>query len=71
VSIYVRVADSYTEESDMFDWLMARLRERSTWLGIVSFLTAAGVVLEPEVAEGIVAAGLAIAGIVAAIGKDR
>jgi len=55
----------------MFDWLMARLRERSTWLGIVSFLTAAGVVLEPEVAEGIVAAGLAIAGIVAAIGKDR
>ena len=29
----------------MIDWLMDRLKERSTWLGIVSFLTAAGVTL--------------------------
>ena len=54
----------------MIDWLMDRLKERSTWLGIVSFLTAAGVTLEPGQAEAFVAAGLAIAGVVAAFTRD-
>ena len=55
----------------MIAWLFDRMKERSTWLGVVSFLTAAGIYLSPEVAEAIVAGGLALAGIVAAIGRDK
>jgi hypothetical protein len=54
----------------MMYWIQDRLKERSTWLGIVSFLTAAGVTFGPDQAEVIVSAGLAVAGVVAAFTRD-
>ena len=55
----------------MFDWIVKRLSERSTWLGLISFLSAAGVALQPEMSEAIVTAGVALAGMVAAFTKDK
>ena len=54
----------------MFEYILARLKERSTWLGIVSLITVAGVALSPEQSEGIVNAGVAIAGLVAVFTND-
>lgn len=51
-------------------WIFARLRERSTWAGAVSVLTAAGVSLKPDQADAIIAAGVAVAGAVFALTKD-
>lgn len=55
----------------MINWLFDRLKERSTWLGIASFLTAAGVALSPEQMEAVTATGLAFAGLIATMTKDR
>jgi hypothetical protein len=49
-------------EKDFMNWLLKRLQEVSTWRGIVLLLTAIGVKLEPDLAEAIIAAGLAIVG---------
>lgn len=44
-------------------WLLHRLREPSTWRGIVWMLTVAGWSLRPDQAEAIIAAGMALAGV--------
>ena len=54
----------------MFDYIIARLKERSTWLGIMSIVTVAGVALSPEQSEAIVSAGVAICGAIAAFTAD-
>lgn len=51
-------------------WARERGRERSTWLGLTGLLTAAGVALNPEQTAAIASAGVAIAGLVAALTKD-
>ncbi len=51
-------------------WLMERLTERSTWIGLVSVATGAGVAVSPEMINGIVTGGSLIAGTIAAITKD-
>lgn len=50
----------------MKDYLLARLKESSTWRGFVYMLTALGVTLTPAAAEAIIAAGMAIAGVIGA-----
>ena len=52
-------------------WIIARLKERSTWLGLTGLLTAVGVGLEPDQAEAIVTAGVALAGVIAMLTKDK
>lgn len=44
-------------------WLIARLKEGSTWRGLVWLLTVCGVLLTPEQTEAIVLAGMALAGL--------
>ena len=46
------------------------LKERSTWLGLVSILTALGFSVSPEDSEVIVSVGLALGGVVAIIFRD-
>lgn len=46
----------------MKEFLLNRLREASTWRGIVMLLTAAGVALSAAQTEAIIAAGMAIVG---------
>ena len=53
------------------NWLLDRLSERSTWIGLTGILTAAGVSLEPEIGEAIGAVGIALASLIAMLTKDR
>lgn len=52
-------------------WIIARLKERSTWLGLVSLASAIGLTLSPELSEAIVSIGLAIGGAIAALWPDH
>lgn len=54
----------------MFEYILARLKERSTWLGIMSIVTVAGIAISPEQSEAIVNAGVAIAGAIAVFTAD-
>ena len=45
------------------DFLLARARERSTWLGLVSVATALGIVLSEFQVEAVIAAGMSLAGV--------
>lgn len=55
----------------MAKYIIARLKEASTWRGIIGLLTAAGVTISPEMIEQIVAAGLAVMGIIGMVFKDK
>ena len=51
-------------------WLLSRLREASTWRGIVWILTFVGVVHSPEQGEAIMTAGMAIVGLLGVFLSD-
>lgn len=53
----------------MIDWLLNRLRENSTWRGLILLLTAAGVKLTPELQDSIVAVGLSVVGLINIVRK--
>jgi len=55
----------------MFKYLFARLSEASTWRGFIAFAAAAGATMSPEQSAAIVAAGLAIMGVVGIFFKDK
>lgn len=44
-------------------WIMVRLREATTWGGLISILTSIGIVLSPEAKDAIIQLGLAVAGV--------
>lgn len=52
-------------------WILARLKEPSTWRGIVLLLTALGIRIQPDVWEYIAAAGMAIAGLIGVLTADE
>lgn len=52
-------------------YILQRLKERSSWIGIISAIAAFGVLLSPEQQEAIAAAGIAIAGLITALTKDK
>lgn len=54
-----------------FSWVLDRLSERSTWLGLIGSLTGLGVVVQPQVAITIAGAGAFLAGLIAAATKDK
>ncbi len=51
------------------DWIFARLSENSTWRGLILIATAAGAHWSPESANAIIAAGLAVVGLINVIRK--
>lgn len=51
-------------------FLLARARERSTWLGLVSIATALGIALTDFQTEAVIAAGMSLAGVIAAFTGD-
>lgn len=55
---------------NILSFVIDRLKERSTWIGLTGLLTVAGVALEPEQIEAISLAGIAIASAIAAFTKD-
>lgn len=50
-------------------YLLSRAKERSTWLGLISLVTALGILFTPEQQESVIAAGMALAGLVGAFTK--
>ena len=55
----------------MIDWIVARLKEPTTWIGIISFATAAGVQIAPELQQSIITAGVAIGGTLAIVLREK
>ena len=51
-------------------YILSRSRERSTWIGMITVLTATGMALTSEQTEAIASAGMAMAGLVAVFTKD-
>ena len=51
-------------------YLLARLKEASTWRGIALLLTAFGVQVAPEVQEAVISVGIAVAGAVGVLFPD-
>lgn len=54
----------------LLSFLLNRAYERSTWLGIVSIATALGLTLTELQSEAVIAAGMSIAGVIAAFTGD-
>lgn len=54
----------------MINFVLDRLKERSTWLGILGIVTAAGIALTPEQLEAIALAGSALASAVLVFTAD-
>jgi hypothetical protein len=51
-------------------WIIERLKEVSTWRGLIVLLGLVGVSLSPEQAQAIVAAGLSIIAVVEVFRKE-
>lgn len=52
-------------------FFIERLKERSTWQGLIAILSALGVAITPEMALKIISAGTALAGFVSVITADK
>ena len=55
----------------MKSFILARAKEPSTWRGLFLILAAAGVPIAPQMAESIIATGLAIAGLIGVVTPDK
>lgn len=55
---------------NLAQYMLARLRERSTWLGLISLATALGLAVSESQQEAVIAAGSALAGLVATFVPD-
>jgi hypothetical protein len=55
----------------MKTYILQRIKEASTWRGVILLLTAIGVPVAPAMADSIIAAGLAIAGLIGAFSPDK
>ena len=55
----------------MKDYILDRMKEASTWRGIILLLTAVGVPVAPELQSVIISAGLGLAGLIGAIAPDK
>lgn len=52
-------------------WIVERLKERSTWLAVISLISLAGVTLQPDMKEIIITIGLAIGSLIFMVSKDK
>ena len=55
----------------MTDLIMNYLTQPSTWRGIIGVATAAGVFVSPEMATAIIAAGIALGGLINVARNER
>ena len=55
----------------MKDYIIARMKEPSTWRGLFLLLTAIGVPVAPEMANAIITIGLGIAGAIGVATPDK
>ena len=55
----------------VLSWLLARLKEPTTYLGLTAILSSMGVVIDPELAQNIQTAGLGVAGIILFVMREK
>jgi len=55
----------------MFTYIFSRLKERSTWLGVIAFATSCGASIATELTESIITVGVSPAGPVGVVTKDK
>ena len=55
----------------MFTYILNRLKERSTWLGLIAFATSCGASIATELTASIITVGMALAGLVGVVTKDK
>jgi hypothetical protein len=55
----------------MLQFILERGKEASTWRGLVALVTAVGVTISPELAEAVVALGLAVIGVLGVVTADK
>lgn len=55
----------------LLKYFLERMRERSTWLGFSSILTALGLTFSPDQSDAVISVGLSLAGLVAVLTKDK
>lgn len=53
------------------NYILTRLKERSTWLGLTGLLGAIGITLSPENTDAIITIGVAVASALAVITGDK
>jgi hypothetical protein len=53
------------------EWILARLKEKSTWLGILGLATALGVSIAPEMKEAISSVAVSIVAVVLIATKEQ
>ncbi len=54
----------------MLEYILARLKEASTWRGLILVVTAFGLALTPEQAELVTTVGLGLAGLLGTLTAD-
>lgn len=52
-------------------YALQRLTERTTWIGLIGLVSAAGVAVSPALAEQIAAAGMGLAGVILIVTQDK
>ena len=52
------------------NFILARAKERTTWVGVIGVASALGVTLKPDLAEAIASLGVAVASLVLMITTD-
>jgi len=57
--------------NDFLLYVRERLKEASTWRGLILFATAAGAKFSPEMSEAIITLGVAIAGLIGVATSDN
>lgn len=53
------------------DYALDRLSENSTWRGIIAIATAGGVAIQPDLANAIIALGMAAIGLINVLRKEK
>ena len=54
-----------------FQYLLDRLKERSTWIGIIAVISASGIEMSVAKTETILALGTGLAGLISMLTKDN
>jgi hypothetical protein len=65
------VAENFTTHGGQMNYLLERLKEPSTWRGLLALTTALGVKLHPELQEAILSTGLALIGLINVFRVER
>lgn len=55
----------------LINYITTRLKERSTWLGLVGLLASVGIAVGPEYQEAIITVGMALASAIAMLTGDN